>query len=377
MPDEGDVCQGVTCSGHGTCMDDNGTAVCNCDTGYHAQGLNCVPDEGDVCQGVTCSGHGICTDDNGTAVCYCDTGYHAQGLNCVPDEGDVCQGVTCSYHGTCMDDNGTAVCNCDTGYHAQGLTCVPNEGVVCQGVTCSGHGICIDDNGTAVCDCDTGYHAQGTQCIQDSDGCTDDLQCPLGMCVQNLSQGYCSGECEFDFECSTGMHCFFPRGYGFKGLCLYDCITGADDCPDLLTCRDGDDDQVSECLPDALDVGQACTSHEGCYGTYCTTGTDLATYYPDGYCMASCISGQPCPENSHCMEVTFPLATHICVRDCTLDSDCERSSYECQDGDGSLCLAASPTPVWLDECDSDYDCRLPDYACRDLGLNNTVCFKAL
>ena len=50
-------CDGVTCSGHGKCANRSGTAICNCDTGYHADGVNCVADA-DPCEGVDCSGQG-------------------------------------------------------------------------------------------------------------------------------------------------------------------------------------------------------------------------------------------------------------------------------------------------------------------------------
>ncbi len=35
-------CLGVTCSNHGTCVNSNGSPVCNCNSGYTASGLNCI-----------------------------------------------------------------------------------------------------------------------------------------------------------------------------------------------------------------------------------------------------------------------------------------------------------------------------------------------
>ncbi len=81
--DAGDPCEGVTCSGHGTCQVTGGQAECICDPGYHPENLECVPD--DPCEGVTCSGHGTCQVTGGQAECICDPGYHAQGLACVAD----------------------------------------------------------------------------------------------------------------------------------------------------------------------------------------------------------------------------------------------------------------------------------------------------
>jgi hypothetical protein len=65
-------------------VDNAGAPECQCDDGYHPQGLDCVADA-DSCQGVTCSGHGTCVDNAGTPECQCDAGYHAVGLDCQAD----------------------------------------------------------------------------------------------------------------------------------------------------------------------------------------------------------------------------------------------------------------------------------------------------
>ncbi len=54
-PDE--PCDEVTCSGHGTCVEVDGEAACECDFLYHAEGLECVADE---LPDLTCEG-GIVT----------------------------------------------------------------------------------------------------------------------------------------------------------------------------------------------------------------------------------------------------------------------------------------------------------------------------
>lgn len=40
--DESGPCDEVTCSGHGTCVEHDGTPACECDEGYDADGLECV-----------------------------------------------------------------------------------------------------------------------------------------------------------------------------------------------------------------------------------------------------------------------------------------------------------------------------------------------
>lgn len=88
-------CEGVSCSGHGTCALSDGVASCTCEPGYEARGIECVAPMGDAsvppptCDGVTCSGRGTCALDSGTPTCTCDDGYRAVGLSCVADSGMV------------------------------------------------------------------------------------------------------------------------------------------------------------------------------------------------------------------------------------------------------------------------------------------------
>ncbi|MBR4532729.1 hypothetical protein IKO70_10020, partial [bacterium] len=77
-----DLCEDVTCSGHGECHEDGEDEWCVCDEGYIADGMNCILG----CSGVTCSGHGVCSVVSGAEVCTCEAGFHASGLNCILNE---------------------------------------------------------------------------------------------------------------------------------------------------------------------------------------------------------------------------------------------------------------------------------------------------
>jgi hypothetical protein len=56
--EDSDPCAGVTCSGHGDCAVVGGEPQCRCETGYHAEGLECVEDT------VDCAGAEVlCVDD--------------------------------------------------------------------------------------------------------------------------------------------------------------------------------------------------------------------------------------------------------------------------------------------------------------------------
>jgi len=77
-----DLCEDVTCSGHGECQEDGEDEWCLCDEGYIADGLDCILG----CDGVTCSGHGSCSVVSGAEVCTCEAGFYASGLNCILNE---------------------------------------------------------------------------------------------------------------------------------------------------------------------------------------------------------------------------------------------------------------------------------------------------
>ncbi len=126
-----DACANVDCSGHGTCSVVDGQAQCDCETGYHSDGLSCIEDTGDPCEGVDCSGHGTCSVVEGEAQCDCESGYHPDGLACIEDSADPCEGMDCSDHGTCSVVDGQAQCDCETGFHAEGLACVEHLGDAC------------------------------------------------------------------------------------------------------------------------------------------------------------------------------------------------------------------------------------------------------
>ena len=98
-----DLCDDVTCSGHGECQEDGEDEWCACDEGYIVDGLDCILG----CDGVTCSGHGVCSVVSGAEVCSCETGFSAEGLNCFLNEASttdtlaILNGIACYNTGNC------------------------------------------------------------------------------------------------------------------------------------------------------------------------------------------------------------------------------------------------------------------------------------
>ena len=264
-------CDGVTCSDHGTCSDETGRAVCECDDGFHNNGLlECIADE-ELCADVDCEEwenclNGKCkpldgrcnTKDDCSGGAECDEDHYCTNY-------DPCKDVDCSGHGECKSGYGyeaEAYCECDEGYHADGLECISNDAenpdddtvpAVCEGIDCGSHGKCIDDGGEAACECDKGYKTDGLNCVEDPcagvaceewEECSTEGKCGLkdGACVEN-------DDCETPDKCDITAHeCIedvcAEVSCGNGGICT---IEGGNA---VCNCTNGFKPQGSACVAD-------------------------------------------------------------------------------------------------------------------------------
>lgn len=192
------------CNLNGDC-----TGLDSCNTTTH------LCEASDPCDGITCGEHGRCVVDSGSATCLCDTGYHANGLNCVVDVVDLCKDVVCDSWQTCNSATGSCDlkpnrckdkedCNddkiCDANHY-----CI-NESNPCDGQDCSGFGTCSLVDGNPICSCNTNYFNDG------------DLSC-VNPCDTHF--------CEVDSICqATGLKdvgCICAEGYNDQfrdGICV-------------------------------------------------------------------------------------------------------------------------------------------------------------
>ena len=354
-PDSGsdagrDPCEDVTCSYHGACVMGPGGAQCECDEGYHPEGLSCVEDgTTGPCHGIDCSGHGVCVDVGGTPECRCEAGYHAEGLNCVEDPVDPCKGITCSGHGQCIDNNGTPECQCEQGYHPEGLSCV-EDGTTgpCDGVTCSNHGTCFDNNGTAECHCDNGYHAEGLNCVPDADPCQGITCSGHGTCVNNngVARCDCNEGYEADgLECKETLCACRERTKIDYSLCQY-----AEKCT-----------SASDCCPDPASIAPFVCNQDYPYRYNCTNGHCQAlTCDTDAHCAAYF---QYTQQNNPGVWVNDGCMTNECPpynRWCSYRKTCASANDCCPD-------ASSITPY---VCQADYP---HIYRCEEGFCKNVYC----
>jgi len=216
-------CDGVICSGHGTCDDSSGRANCICDDGYVPTGTNeCWP-ETDPCAGVICEEwqtctHGDCHPQEG----FCDRNSDCRGSKvCDSTEHKCkspCENVDCGDHGSCHESNpygsgyGSGYSSRDS-YQGDGKYCYCDDGYVpdeCwkngehdqdddnddDQVTCDkecGLGNCVfDDNGNQECECEEGAVTDEVleTCVKDA---CENVNCGQGgVCTVENKEAVCN-----------------------------------------------------------------------------------------------------------------------------------------------------------------------------------------
>lgn len=184
----------------------------------------------DLCDGVTCSGHGGCVsvDDNSRAVCVCDTGFHPEELECVLDASD-------------GDADGDA--DPDADVDADAVSDADHDAEVeVDGDSLSG--ACTnasDREATARADYGAGNDltyadltlACGQSCVFDPDPATCSMNC-LQTRTENAASDACAS-------------CFVMNVTCMITHCVMECMagTGTDDC---IACQCGNNSAGVNCL---------------------------------------------------------------------------------------------------------------------------------
>ncbi|MFH1811915.1 MAG: hypothetical protein ABIJ09_24465 [Pseudomonadota bacterium] len=200
----GQLCQGgVCCLAHwcvdfGACAiyascEDCPAAPADIDNGLDDDCDGAI-DEGssNVCIHVDCGAHGRCVDDQGSAACDCDSGYEVREFSCEPI--DPCQAVDCGSHGTCESIEDSPSCVCAHGYLSQGLGCVQDPRCDCTG-QCAGAedgcgGLCESNDCNGLC-CDAVCCEPGLLC-DDAGGCCAARDCmDFSSCTTVQTCGAC------------------------------------------------------------------------------------------------------------------------------------------------------------------------------------------
>lgn len=174
-----------------------------------------VRDDGDVdspddlCDGVSCSDHGSCLTDGEQAICVCDDGYLPEGRECVPSGTD---GDADSDADIDSDIDSDIDADIDADFDecpentAWPCTCTLEGGGCLWGQDCLG--VSGEDNGFCSIECDG--HEDTTTCVLESYGVESEGG---GICAVTAGAGgqmYCIVVCRISGEsgpCPPGLAC--------------------------------------------------------------------------------------------------------------------------------------------------------------------------
>ena len=168
----------------------------------------------DPCDGVDCSGHGECIliEDGSRTACYCDTGYHAEELECVlvGADGDADSDADSDIDSDTADadtaENTEALCSDDIDNDGNGF-------VDCDDWNCRAFAICCErtEDHERTCDDDRDNDCDGNidDDDRDCDGVVgredDDLSCSDGI----DNDGDTFVDCD-DYDCADTEPCRGP-----------------------------------------------------------------------------------------------------------------------------------------------------------------------
>lgn len=364
-------CNDIDCSGHGSCIEDEGEVYCQCDEGFKAEGLTCVEINLTVCEDATqCDDQNDCTEDSCNEENYCIHTPTADGTSCEDGSG-------CSSQDKCL-----------AGKCIKGITDKDNDADGYYDAKCAGGDDCDDNNkevnpnavegpsGGPKCtdqldnDCDGFVDDVDTGCIScktdancdDKNSCTNDSCLPNGNC-ENLAVA--NGQsCDDNNACTQSDSCQAGKCVGFDPISC----SALDDCHSIGVC----DPKTGNCSNPPKSDGTNCDDQNAC--------TQLDS------CQAGvCIGSNPitCTALDQCHNVgTCNTSTGICSNpnktngtSCNDSNSCTQTDT-CQSG---ICTGSNPvTCTALDNCHNVGTCNTSTGICTNpIKTDGTNCSNGL
>jgi hypothetical protein len=166
--------------------------TCAAGFAYSTSTSSCIP----VCPDPTCSGHGTCGDNDGVAVCGCDSGW--TGNSCELPDCPTYGGYVCNLRGTCGVSASGPTCTCNSGFVPP--YCLPTISVAPTGFTQTNTSVAPPSAGIST---SGDYICSGATCGRGADGCTSQGSC---SCMANFTGNLCENPV-CPNSCSSNGNC--------------------------------------------------------------------------------------------------------------------------------------------------------------------------
>uniref|UniRef100_T1IYD4 EGF-like domain-containing protein n=1 Tax=Strigamia maritima TaxID=126957 RepID=T1IYD4_STRMM len=383
------VCKADSCElNKGTCRDDGGTAVCDCEVDYF--GIRCevaCASSCDPIKNLKCVKDAQAPAAENKVVCECENpNFEPSDAKDISNGCQIinpCKNNPCGSHGRCEIRNDQFFCICNGRFF--GTNCE----LQCTEKMCQNQGTCSIDNGTVKCLCPTGF--TGTQCECKENICTKDIcgsnadceliNCNLFRCNCKNSDHYWNGTtCQKIDLCSLGVisckefekcevdDCICEEGHekiGDKCDPVSNiCKTKSNNCPSGSKCVSTESSYICQCNEGYYQANDKNQENVECKKISCEDNCPYRRCNPNGKCL--CPDGSEMDAQQECNHAIGCSEKRI--------EECANENKTCIGQTGS-CICKKRFELVNGKCQDINECTKEYFQqyCKPYGkCNNTV-----
>ncbi|CAK8678007.1 unnamed protein product [Clavelina lepadiformis] len=347
------------CDGNSTCINEQGSFRCECNSGYSGDGKSGNCEDINECDtnSHNCDGNSTCINEQGSFRCECNSGYSGDGKSGNCEDINEC---TNNQHGCyenerCINEIGSHRCLCKRGYYRNSKKCTDVDECTTtirwRRHDCDNNAQCTNTIGSFSCSCNPGYTGDGR-----NGSCTDINECLTGQngCRQN-------SKC---LNTVGSYRCPCNGGYvEVRGTCtdVNECRNTENNCHKNGICNNNEGSFTCSCKSGFSGDGRSCTDIDECETSSHNCGRNARCTNAMGSFLCRCISGYSGDgRRGNCRDV------NECSRNqhnCNLNARCNNTpgSFTCTcnagyTGNGVNCRDIDECSTGLDNCDENAKC---------------------